>query len=385
MFQYRRLALTTLWLITAMALPFAAHALTLNEAGFVATTINGAMSKQLELGVGSDTCLYIGTEEGLKRMCRYTDPPTLCDANLTFPVGIAFSTGGSFGNAMYIADYGLNDIWKSPGCTTAAHFANVLGPGAIAFPPSGSAYGDFLYACTAFDGPIYRVSSTGVVTSWNALETTYLRFGPGGVWGQQLYATESGDPPTARIVKVSSTGAVTQLATGFFAPEGFDWGFDGDMFATDVIEGEVYRIKSNGTKTLFATLNGAADVAFRPSEQALYIASNMGGIYRVVRGSVTDVGDVQGAQLALAVAPNPARGSCTFRLNLPQAGLARVRVVDAAGRLVRRMPEAWRPAGSYSLTWDARDDSGSPVRSGVYFAQVHAAGESRNTRVTIVR
>jgi hypothetical protein len=369
----------------SLCLPLVVHAqLTIHEPGFLGTTISNDMCKQIEMGVGPDTCIYFGTGDGLKRLCRPTDPPTLCDANLTFPVGIAFSTGGSFGNAMYIADYGLFDIWKSPGCATASHFATVLGPGALAFPPSGSAYGDFLYTCQAFDGPIYRVSSTGVVTSWLDFEATYLRFGPGGAWGNQLYATETSSPPNSRIVKISSTGTVTNIVGGFIFAEGFDWGFDGDMFATDPSAGEVYRVKSNGTRTLFATLQGAADVAYRAGEQALYVASNLGGLYRVVRGTTTGVGELTGASLALAVAPNPARGSCTFRLNLPSAGLARVQVVDAAGRLVRRLPETWRPAGSYALAWDGRDDSGSPVRAGVYFAQLNAAGQSRNSRVTIV-
>jgi hypothetical protein len=367
-------------------MPLAAHAqLTMVESGFLGTTLSGDLGKQIEVGVGGDTCLYYGTFDGLMRRCAPFDPGTVCDPTLTFPVGIAFSTGGSFDAAIYVADYGIGDVHRSPGCSPFTPFATIATPGALAFPPSGSAYGDFLFTCVAFDGPIYRVSPTGTVTTWLAFPAAYLRFGPGGPWGAELYATEFGLPGTGRIVRISSTGVVTPVATSFGVAEGFDWGFDGDMFATDVSLGQVLRVKSDGTKTLFATLPGAADLAYRAGEQALYVISNQGGLYRITRGGTTDVSDGARAGFALAVSPNPARGACTLRFSLPAGGLTRVQFVDAAGRLVRRLPETWRPAGTQVLAWDGRDDSGSPVRSGMYFARLTAAGEMRNARVMIVR
>jgi len=359
--------------------------LTMVQNGFLGTTLSGDFAKQVEIGVGPDTCLYYGSFDGLKLRCGPFGPETICDPNLTFPVGIAFSTGGSFGSAIYVADYGINDIYRATGCVPSTLFATLPGPGSIAFPPSGSPYGDYLYSCAAFDGPIYRVSSTGTVTSWLELQTAYLRFGPGGPWGTGLYATENGTFGDGGIVRVSSTGTVTSLISGFYLPEGFDWGFDGDLFATDVSAGEIRRVKLNGTSTLFATLPGAADVAYRPGEGALYAVSNQGGFYRITRNSSTDVSDAIPVNVSLEVAPNPARVGCALRFTTPAGGLARARVVDASGRLVRRLTETWRPAGMQSMAWDGRDETGALVPPGTYFAQVLVAGESRSARVTIVR
>jgi hypothetical protein len=364
------------------------HALTINEAGFAGTLLTSDLSKQVEIGVPpggvGDSCIYYGTFDGLTRRCNPFLPGTVCDPNLTFPVGLAFSTGGSFGNYMYVADYGINDIHRSVGCSVSTVFATLPGPGSIAFPPSGSAYGDYLYACTAFDGPIYRVSSTGVVTSWNALETTYIRFGPGGAWGTGLYATDNANVGNNRIVKVSSAGAVTQLATGIFFAEGFDWGFDGDMFATDMSAGQILRIKSNGAKTVFASLDGAADIAYRASEDALYVVSNQGGLYRIVRGSSTDVASGGRTLSRLAVTPNPTLGSCTLDFAIVASGLTRVDIVDVSGRIVRRLSDSWRSAGDQSVVWDGRDESGARARPGAYFARVRGARETQSARVSLV-
>lgn len=360
--------------------------LTMVEPGFLGTTLAGDLSKQIELGVGPDTCLYYGTFDGLKRRCAPNDPGTVCDPNLTFPAGIAFSTGGSFGNAMYIADFGLGDVFKSAGCATATMFADMYAPGALAFPPAGSAYGDFLFACEAFDGPIYRISSTGVKTQWLDIPTVYLRFGPGGTWGTGLYATDMTDPIDCKIVKISSAGAITPVAGDFILAEGFDWGFDGDMFATDPSYGEIYRIKPNGTKTVFADLPGAADVAYRPGEKALYAVSNQGGVYRIVKGGGADApGDVA-AGVALAVTPNPVVDQCALRFTLTAGGRVRAQVWDAAGRLVRRLADGWRPAGAQSIAWDGRDEAGVRVAPGAYFARVARPGDGAlSTRVIVTR
>jgi sugar lactone lactonase YvrE len=369
--------------------PLVARAqLTVVESGFTYIPLSTDLAKQDEIGpggAGGDTCLYYGSSDGLKRRCNWFDDGTICDPDLTFPSGIAFSTGGSFGAYMYVADFGLDEIRRSVGCSVASPFAVISSPGSIAFPPSGSAYGDYLYACQAYNGPIYRVSSAGVVTAWKTLASLYLRFGPGGTWGSELYSTDFATPGSGRIVRVSSTGTVTPVATSFGIAEGFDWAFDGDLFAADAGTGQVLRVKLNGSKTVFATLPGAADVAYRSGEDALYVVSNMGGLYRIARGSTSGVGDRPRIALPLSVAPNPSSGSCTFRFSLAASGLARTQVLDATGRIVRRLPEAWCPAGQQSLIWDGRDDAGQRVRPGTYFARLTAAGETRSTALSIVR
>jgi hypothetical protein len=223
-----------------------------------------------------------------------------------------------------------------------------------------------------------------MLTSWLELEATYLKFGPGGAWGTGMYATQYIFEQSG-IVKISPAAAVTPFVTDFLTPEGFDWGFDGDMFATDASYGEIYRIKPNGAKTLFATLPGAADVAYRPGEQALYAVSNQGGLYRVARGGTTDASVEPAARGGLTLTPNPASGACALQFGLAEGASVRVRIWDAVGRLVRRLGDGWRPSGAQTIAWDGRDEGGAPVRPGVYFARVELPGRVLRAPVTIVR
>ena len=370
------------------AAPPARAQITNLQSGFSFAVISADLSKQVEIGTGDcaggDSSIYYGTLSGLVKRSSPTASPTTCDPSLTFPAGIAFGNGGSFGTFMYVADFGVNNVWKLNGCAAGVLFATLNQPGSIVIAPAGSPFGDFMYGTTAFSGPIVRINSSGTVTPWLTLNSTYLKFGPGGDWGFDLYSTNTLGPPNSQIVSISSAKLVTPRVTGLVNPEGFDWGFGGDLFSADLGANTIYRVKPDGTKTLFATLPGVADVAWRCADQSLYVVSNQGGFYRIYRTNPTGVGDGPAAAGALRAAPNPFRGTVQLSFTTAVDGIARVRVVDASGRLVRRLSAAWRPAGPQSLTWDGVDDAGMAVRPGVYFASVTAPGGTRQVaRLTI--
>jgi flagellar hook assembly protein FlgD len=44
-----------------------------------------------------------------------------------------------------------------------------------------------------------------------------------------------------------------------------------------------------------------------------------------------------------------------------------LRIVDAAGRLVRTLASGPWEGGTGSMSWDGRDRDGAPVPSGIYF------------------
>jgi hypothetical protein len=81
-----------------------------------------------------------------------------------------------------------------------------------------------------------------------------------------------------------------------------------------------------------------------------------------------------------AAYPNPARSST--RLGYALAGDARVilRIVDIQGREVAVLVNERQAAGEHLVTWDARN-----VPPGVYLCALSAAGESRTTRLVVVR
>jgi hypothetical protein len=70
-----------------------------------------------------------------------------------------------------------------------------------------------------------------------------------------------------------------------------------------------------------------------------------------------------------------------FELILPEAGRARVVLVDVRGRHVRTLHEGGLPAGPTTVGWDGRDDAGMPVPAGLYFARATSAFGSCTARL----
>ncbi|HKK72872.1 MAG TPA: FG-GAP-like repeat-containing protein [Candidatus Krumholzibacteria bacterium] len=84
-------------------------------------------------------------------------------------------------------------------------------------------------------------------------------------------------------------------------------------------------------------------------------------------------------------APNPFNPRTTLRYRIPaDAAAVRLRLVDAAGRVVRSFESG--PRGTWqSLTWDGSDTQGRNVASGTYRFVVEADGRVQSTPLTLVR
>ncbi len=80
-------------------------------------------------------------------------------------------------------------------------------------------------------------------------------------------------------------------------------------------------------------------------------------------------------RIALAVASsNPGQGAMRLSYALPEAGAVSLRVYDLRGRAVRTLVSGALDAGSHTVEWDGRDDHGTLVPSGAYFARLAAGG-----------
>ncbi|MFQ5638044.1 MAG: Ig-like domain-containing protein [bacterium] len=77
--------------------------------------------------------------------------------------------------------------------------------------------------------------------------------------------------------------------------------------------------------------------------------------------------------------PNPFNPETKIRFQLPKAERVVVRVIDVLGREVRTLLDERKNPGFHELTWDAKDDRGAKVSSGIYYYQI-LAGEFRQTK-----
>jgi len=68
---------------------------------------------------------------------------------------------------------------------------------------------------------------------------------------------------------------------------------------------------------------------------------------------------------------------------LPRAGIVRLGVYAASGRLVRELASGAREAGPNSEAWNLRDTSGRVVAAGLYFVQLETDSGTLVRRVAV--
>ncbi len=92
------------------------------------------------------------------------------------------------------------------------------------------------------------------------------------------------------------------------------------------------------------------------------------------------------AAAMVAAAPNPLPGSGgEIRFALTAPGRAQIRLFDASGRLVRDLADGVFTSGPHAVRWDARDDRGRAVASGIYFARLNVEGRRVDSKVVLIR
>jgi hypothetical protein len=86
------------------------------------------------------------------------------------------------------------------------------------------------------------------------------------------------------------------------------------------------------------------------------------------------------SEFSTMVYPNPFNPATTIAYSLPEAARVSIVVYDAIGQEIRSLARSSETAaGRYSIQWDARDNSGRRVASGVYFAHI-TAGNFKNVQ-----
>ncbi|TPW11567.1 MAG: HAF family extracellular repeat-containing protein, partial [bacterium] len=79
-------------------------------------------------------------------------------------------------------------------------------------------------------------------------------------------------------------------------------------------------------------------------------------------GSLTQLG---------RIAPNPLSTAAVIQFSIGQGGgNARLQILDVTGRLIRTLVDAPLPAGAQEVSWNGRNEQGSAVSGGMYYARL---------------
>ena len=64
--------------------------------------------------------------------------------------------------------------------------------------------------------------------------------------------------------------------------------------------------------------------------------------------------------------PNPFNAGTMIHFTISESESVALKIYNVVGKEIRTLVEEWMPAGSYTLRWDGKNNSGSPVSTGIY-------------------
>jgi len=113
----------------------------------------------------------------------------------------------------------------------------------------------------------------------------------------------------------------------------------------------------------------------------------LGGLTRLAPKSVGVASD-QTVPMQISIRgnyPNPFNPSTVISYTLPRGGMAVLTVYNIAGQKVRTLAAGFTTAGTHSIVWDGRDDSGRMVSSGVYIARLMTGNAVSSRKMLLMK
>ena len=83
--------------------------------------------------------------------------------------------------------------------------------------------------------------------------------------------------------------------------------------------------------------------------------------------------------------PNPFNPSTKISFNILNAGEYELNIFNILGEKVRTLTNRNYTVGEYTSVWDARNDAGNPVSSGVYFYRLSSDKQTLTRKMLLVR
>ena len=83
--------------------------------------------------------------------------------------------------------------------------------------------------------------------------------------------------------------------------------------------------------------------------------------------------------------PNPFNPNTTITYNLPDNQMISLKILDASGKIIRTMVDEFQYSGPNRVQWNALNDNGQKVSSGVYFFSVETENIRQTMKMTLLK
>jgi len=83
--------------------------------------------------------------------------------------------------------------------------------------------------------------------------------------------------------------------------------------------------------------------------------------------------------------PNPFNAGTRIIYELGTQSDVKIEIFTLLGQKVRTLVNRREPTGEYTIAWDARNDAGIPLPSGIYYARISAGDFLRTIKMTLLK
>jgi flagellar hook assembly protein FlgD len=83
--------------------------------------------------------------------------------------------------------------------------------------------------------------------------------------------------------------------------------------------------------------------------------------------------------------PNPFNPSTSIEYYIPSTSDVKVEIYNLLGSKITSLFEGKQSAGSHTLTWNGKDQSGNPVASGIYFYKLSTPNFSETKKMMLMK
>lgn len=165
----------------------------------------------------------------------------------------------------------------------------------------------------------------------------------------------------------------------------------GTMYAFDAANGNILWSFESGGSVLSgaAVVNGTVFWGSGYSNNGLGTPNNKLFAFGVSsvksasleKNNITD--ELQNQYVLEQAYPNPFNTSTQIRFRIPEAGNVTLKIYNSVGKQVKTLVDGNMNEGFHQVTWDATDNSGSKMSSGIYFYRLTAGTFTQMNKIML--
>ncbi|NOZ60391.1 MAG: T9SS type A sorting domain-containing protein [Calditrichaeota bacterium] len=149
---------------------------------------------------------------------------------------------------------------------------------------------------------------------------------------------------------------------------------------------EIVELKANDSPNyIFVNWNGVSRDTSRSKLITMVGDTTITAFFESVTG-VESEGNQKPTSYALSQNyPNPFNPETRIKFQIPKPEKVKLTVYNIRGQIVRVLLNEFKPAGFYTLIWDARNENGEKVPTGVYLYRFETSGFNQVKKMVLIR